>query len=135
MPSRPRLDDIDDESVYTHLDGLEFEAVSPDEITILIGANLPEAHIWSDVRRGKKGPLAFKTVFGWTLFGTAGGSASRQTDRHCSTLFVGTDPVNSALPPRNLFVNQLTMSREDLNLHGSVERFWIQEHIGIISEI
>ena len=59
MPSRPRLEDIRDDDVYTHLDGLEFHAVAAEEVTILIGGDVAEAHIQYDVRRGRKGqPLA-----------------------------------------------------------------------------
>ena len=70
MPARPRFADINDEDIYTHLDGLNLDAVAPDEIAILIGANAPEALLYTDVRRGNKGqPLAVKTMFGWALFG------------------------------------------------------------------
>ena len=132
MPSRPSLKHIDDEGVHTHLEGLEFPAVSPDEVTILIGANCPEAHICSEVRRGNCGPLAMKTIFGWTLFGPAGNASKPGKSVHCSTVLVGVDPVNSSLPPRNLFVNKISMSREDISLNESVERFWLQEHVGIL---
>ena len=132
MPARPKLEDLDDNGVYTHLDGLKFDAVSPDEITILIGANFPDAHICSEVRRGENGPLAMKTIFGWTLFGPAGSVACQRKNVHCSTIFVGTDPLNSSLPPQQFFVNHLTTSREEGSLHDSVERFWLQENVGIL---
>ena len=46
MPGRPCLQDAD---YFTHLDGVDTHAVSPDEITLLIGGDEPEAHIISDV--------------------------------------------------------------------------------------
>ncbi len=69
MPSRPRLQDGD---YFTCLDGIVIDSIAPEEITLLIGGDEQEAHIQSDVRRGRKDqPLAIKTPFGWTLFGSS----------------------------------------------------------------
>ena len=72
MPARPRLKRCVDNDLFTHLDGIDFDAVRPSEIGILIGADVPEAQISEDVRYGSRSqPLAVRTPFGWTLFGGA----------------------------------------------------------------
>ena len=74
MPSRPAF--TKGEEQYDQLEGIVLDAVTPDMITVLIGADAPEAHIQNGVRRGKKGhPLAIQTGFGWTLFGASRGRA------------------------------------------------------------
>ena len=45
MPGQPRPPDHNNPDLFTHLDGIELAEVSPDEITILVGADVPEAHI------------------------------------------------------------------------------------------
>ena len=46
--------------------------VNRNQIAILIGANVPEALMVKEVRRGRQGqPLAVNTMFGWTLFGSS----------------------------------------------------------------
>ena len=52
MPSRPRLEHLKDIEVYTHLDGIDMQEVDPDDVTILIGMDVPEEQIQLDVRRG-----------------------------------------------------------------------------------
>ena len=69
MPSRPQLRDDEDE-VYTHLDGIPTEPVAAEDVSILIGADVPETVLAKSWRCGNVGqPLAVETVFGWTLFG------------------------------------------------------------------
>ena len=69
MPGRPPLEDSD---YFTHMDDIDVSCVAPEEITLLIGADQPEAHLHSEVRRGRKGqPLLVKTKFGWTPFGSS----------------------------------------------------------------
>ena len=59
--------------MYTHLDDIDLNAIRPENITMLIGANVPEAVLTTlDVRcGGNNQPEAVKTLFGWTLFGPA----------------------------------------------------------------
>ena len=58
--------------MYKHLEGLDFGAVKASDVTILIGGNVPKACVSWDVREGLDNqPLAVKTSFGWTLFGSA----------------------------------------------------------------
>ena len=72
MPSQPCPARYDDPDVYTHLDGLEFEPIGKDDITILIGANNPDALLVEEVRRGRDNePLAVRTILGWSLFGSS----------------------------------------------------------------
>ena len=57
-----------DFSYVTELDILEFDSES---VTILLGANVLEAILQHDVRRGRPGePVAILTAFGWTLAGS-----------------------------------------------------------------
>ena len=82
MPSRPRLVPCEDDDFYTNLDGIDLDAVSPDQIGILIGGDNPRACVSDDVRSGKKGqPLAVHTLFGWTLFGGASKSSHITVNR------------------------------------------------------
>ena len=93
MPGRRRLIKERDEDFFTHLDDLNFDEVSPSEVTVLIGADVPDAHLYSEVRQGDKGqPLALKTAFGWTLFGTL----KRKPKVHCSATFISKDPNHKA---------------------------------------
>ena len=67
MPAQPRPPNYKDSDLYTHLDGISLDEVRPEDIAILIGANVPEALLATDVRRGNKDqPLAVNTKFGWT---------------------------------------------------------------------
>ena len=135
MPNSPPLTNEDGE-LFTHLDGLNIDEVAEKDITMLIGADLPEALLYSEVRKGNKGqPLALKTMFGWSLFGGSSGCA----EVHNSAVFIREDPVQASLPsfwereeqPPSVFCN-LIHTREDLHLHNSLEKFWKQEHRGIL---
>ena len=71
MPSQPPVDHLKCD-IYTHLDGIEVDAVKADDISILVGANVPEAFLHQEIRRGSsQQPLAVRTNFGWTLFGAS----------------------------------------------------------------
>ncbi len=141
MPSRPSLKEVGDVGRFTHLKGLDFEAVSSDQITILIGSDVPEAHIQLKVRKGKKGePYALQTILGWTLFGSATGVPNPGGNGQCSVLHVGKDVLDSSLPsfwketesPPSIFVNCTSITPADAAIHKSLERFWDQEHTGIL---
>ena len=141
MPNRPRLEDSD---YFTRLDGIVIDAIAPHEITLLIGGDEAEAHMHLDVRRGRKDqPLAIKTPFGWTLFG----SLRTEKEIACNTTSVNALQV---LPAPNehilsasddLFgasgvthVNCIAEKSADTNLQELVERFWLQEHTAILPD-
>jgi hypothetical protein len=121
MPARPSFTDCID--AYKRLDGIEFDAVNPSEISILIGANVPEAVLMKGFRFGSKNqPLAVDTPFGWTLFGP---SLARKVPSP-----VMSESINLALnslwekevrEPTE-YVNLLT-SDDNQTLNISVERF------------
>ena len=61
-------------SKWRHLNGLDIAAVGPDEVEVLLGANVIEAILQREVRVGRPGqPVAIKTHFGWALTGTIAG--------------------------------------------------------------
>ena len=134
MPRRPSLSDSKDVDLYTHLDGIDLHEITPEDISILIGGDVPEAHLHLEVRRGSEGqPLAIRTPFGWCLFGpkTQGGEGV-----HCGVTY-NADEVQSFWDPDekppSYHVNLLT-TREDEDLHQSLEKFWAQQHCGIVAE-
>ena len=136
MPGRRRLVNEGDEDFFTHLDDLSFDEVSPSDVTLLIGADIPTAHLCSEVRQGNKGqPLALKTAFGWCLFG----NLERKPAFHCSSTLVEQDPNHKAQecfwseseePPS--FYCHLITTRCEQFLNDSMEKFWKQESCGIL---
>ena len=110
QPCPPERSDI-----YTHLDGIELPGpVSADQITILIGANVPKAHVQRQVREGPCNLLAFETPFGWTLFGTAPARRSKHT--MCTTTSSSIHPMVEKLwePHKKVFCNLLHRPRDPL---------------------
>ena len=95
---------------YKYLHGLKLCNVSAKEVDLLIGADIPEALIATQVRRGPSGqPYAVETPFGWTLLGVADAgvkSARIQID-----------------------VNHMQIWKDD-ELHNRVEEFWQTEVFG-----
>ena len=72
MPSQPCPISYDNPDIYTLFDGMDLEAIDKSQIGILIGAGVPEALLIDEVKRGRDAqPLAVKTMFGWTLFGSS----------------------------------------------------------------
>ena len=130
MPARPKFNNCKGNDAYK-LDGIILDAVDPDKITVLIGADAPEAHIQQDVRRGEEGqPLAIKTAFGWTLFGT-----SRRRAVHTAACYHISGNVKSSLPSLwkedavkpTVHVNQLRVStrmQSDQQLDQFLPKFW-----------
>ena len=56
---------------FLHLTDLDIPEVVSEDVTILLGANVSEAILQHDVRRGRPGqPVAILTAFGWTLAGS-----------------------------------------------------------------
>ena len=135
MPDRPSLREVCDVDAFTHLDGIDLDAVPASDVTILIGADSPESVLTSEVRRGEKGqPLAVETKFGWTLFGpTLGTDGQTRVADDDSIKAVG-DSLQSFWTDRRPSVKvNLIHSRSDESLHHQVEAFWKQENCGILS--
>ena len=60
---------------WTHLRGLDVPNVQPEDVTVLIGIDVAEAHDHvASIKppAGTTGPIAFKTLFGWCLGGPTG---------------------------------------------------------------
>ena len=137
MPSRPHLET---EKHYPHLEGLEFAAVKAEDIGILIGSNAPTAHLYDDCRvAGDDDPVALKTRFGWTLFGPSVHSFSEGRTYHSN--MITNEVIDDAMEcfwetedVPTLFTNKLSICAEDASLHTSVERFWKEEHYGILPQ-
>ena len=86
-----------------HLKGIKIRNVGTFDITILIGTNVPEAFIQSEVRNGLPNePYAIKTALRWSLLGNI-------TNKNES------NNKNSTLP-----INRLDMTTRDEMLHQLV---------------
>ena len=70
-----------DLSQWPHLTDLKIPDVENNQVTMLIGANVPEAQVHEECRRGRSGePYAVRTVLGWAVLGpvnVANGSSSQ----------------------------------------------------------
>ena len=70
-----------DLSQWPHLKDLKIPDVEDNQVTMLIGANVPEAQVHEECRRGRLGePYAVRTVLGWAVLGpvnVANGSSSQ----------------------------------------------------------
>ena len=59
-----------DFSRLPHLKDLNSPDVDDNQVTLLIGANVPEAQVHEECRRGRSGePYAVRTVLGWAVLG------------------------------------------------------------------
>ena len=55
---------------WSHLKGINFPRIQSDEVSLLMGCDVPEAHWVYDRRRGRRGrPYAVCTSLGWNLMG------------------------------------------------------------------
>ena len=62
-------------SKWLHLKDLEIADVDEKQVTVLIGANVPEAQVHEGCRRGGSGePYAVWTVLGWAVLGPVDGA-------------------------------------------------------------
>ncbi|XP_028416927.1 uncharacterized protein LOC114541139 [Dendronephthya gigantea] len=62
-----------DVSGWSHLDGIVFPELENENVSIIIGSDVPEAHWVLEQRRGqRKEPYAVRTPLGWTLMGPIG---------------------------------------------------------------
>ena len=59
---------------WQHLTGLDISLARPDQVEVLLGANVLEAILQREVRIGQPGqPIAIKSYFGWALCGKISG--------------------------------------------------------------
>ena len=149
MPSRPRCSEWKGNDSYSEFESISTEAINPEEITMLIGANVPEALLYTDVRHGNKGqPMAVKTKFGWTLFGASSG---RRYEKKCAAIPRDVSDTSceevsvlcSASQEKKenwdeKYVDQVDQDNQERRsgeeLNKSLERFWVQEHQGIVAQ-
>jgi hypothetical protein len=91
-----------------HLQNLNLSNIEASEVKILIGANVPRAHMQLEVREGGANePVAIRTCLGWCVMGVA-----------------APDPTSN-----NSACVNLTLTEEDLS--RQVERFWQTESFGV----
>jgi hypothetical protein len=58
---------------WSHLDGIVFPELENENVSMIIGSDVPEAHWVLEQRRGgRKEPYAVRTPLGWTLMGPIG---------------------------------------------------------------
>ncbi|XP_074659583.1 uncharacterized protein LOC141912256 [Tubulanus polymorphus] len=94
-----------------HLEGLRFPDTFPRQVKVLLGANVPRAHIQLEVREGTSNqPLAIRTRLGWCLFGNM---SNDLCDVH----------VHSIVSECSL-VDENSLSRQ-------IENFWSTESFGV----
>ena len=94
-----------------YLQDLGLSDVDPNQVKILIGANVPQAHIQINSLVGHPDePVAFETQLGWCLMG---GISSNSNDSNSAT------------------VNFLTSTESDTLLHKQVQQFWSTESFGV----
>ena len=61
---------VTDLSKWPHLSDLKIPEVDDKQVTMLIGANVPEAQVHEECRKGRSGePYAVRTVLGWAVLG------------------------------------------------------------------
>ena len=95
---------------FLHLTDLDIPEVVSEDVTILLRANVLEAILQHDVRRGRPGqPVAILTAFGWTLAGS----------------------VKSTVKPERLHVMHVhrVLNAEE-SLSKQVEDWWRTESFG-----
>lgn len=80
--SIPSKDDI---AKWRHFEGISVTELESPEVTLLIGADIPEAHWKLEERRGrKKEPYAVRTPLGWSVAGPLGTA----TNNNVSSFFI-----------------------------------------------
>ena len=95
---------------WQHLTGLDISLARPDQVEVLLGANVLEAILQREVRIGQPGqPVAIKSHFGWALCGKISGLIPA-ADQHV------------------MHVHRYT-SRED-ELNEMVQNWWNTESFG-----
>ena len=99
-----------DMQTWPHVVDLEIPEVDSKDVTMLLGANVLEAILQREVRRGSPGqPAAVLTTFGWTLTGS----------------------VKSLVAPESLHVMFVhTVPSDDDLLHRQVQNWWRTDSFG-----
>ena len=101
---------ITEDPKWNYIRDLKFPEVKPDQVQVLIGADVPAALLANEVRKGASGlPYATKTPLGWTLVGVYDGNASG-----------------------SVFLNHIRpkVLRDDDGLDNLVKQFWETESFG-----
>eukprot|EP00057_Strongylocentrotus_purpuratus_P015300 XP_011669774.1 PREDICTED: uncharacterized protein LOC100889545 [Strongylocentrotus purpuratus] len=81
----------EDISKYQHLCGIDLPGPGKNQVTILIGQDVPEALMPLEIKAGKPGEVyAVKTILGWTLNGPLGNGSSLQSFQ-ASSSFISDD--------------------------------------------
>ena len=113
--SKKNLATTKDISSWSHLRGIEIPLVDSDEVTLLIGQDVPDALMPLNIVSGNKGePYATKTRLGWSL----NGPIANKRETNATSYFVSA--WNS------------TMECEDLD--DKTERFWKLESGGLVED-
>ena len=103
MPSHRLPINFRMEGRYQYLKDIKLHDIQHDDVGILIGANVPDALVTKETKKGDANqPMAIRTLFGWTLFGSDSGAAYKATS-----------------------VNLLHVEEE--NMHELVQEFWKTE--------
>ena len=87
-------------SSYTHLSRMQLAENSNDsetEISILIGADQYHRFVTGELVRGKEGPVATKTEFGWVLSGPISGEKSDSASFRIQADLVQNEEIDSTL--------------------------------------
>ena len=81
--SKRSIPTAQDASHWQHLDGIEFPELKKENVTMIIGSDVPEAHWLLEQRRGQRTQLyAVKTLLGWTLMGPIGEETNKDFQVH-----------------------------------------------------
>ncbi|KAK6186774.1 hypothetical protein SNE40_006050 [Patella caerulea] len=99
------------DSEWRHLDGLNIPNIHPSQVQLLIGINVPKAHLQLEIVEGNTyEPIAVRTALGWSLMGVAD---EKELDTH--------DNIQAKI---NLIVKQ------DEDINQLMENFWKTESFG-----
>ena len=110
MPSQGSLDLTGNSDQLEHLQDLQIPKINASDVTILIGANAPDAFLQVDLRKGQPNePYALKTMLGWSLLGNITKNEGNKVDtRYC--------------------INHFENIRKTMKMmHQIVKRFWETE--------
>ena len=90
--SRENIPSASQVKQWPHLSSLHLPQVSHDEVTLLIGANVPEVFWTLEERKGgRKEPYAVRSLLGWTLIGPIG--ATPANVGHVNFISTREDPL------------------------------------------
>jgi transposase InsO family protein len=82
-----------DISRWSHLKGITLPSVDRDQVSLLIGTNVPAVQVHFESRIGREGePYAVRTVLGWSIFGPLGkekGKSGKRDSTHVNFIKTG----------------------------------------------